>query len=563
MVRLDLHNRWFVLACAGMLGCANDLDGPAPYAGTTSAGGSAATSTSGSSDPEPTESRAPLLAPRVRRLTNAEYDATVRALLGTEQALGAQFVPDARLHKYGKFARNEAQIVEPMLARQLAQAAAALASEYVTEKLDAVLTCSSTGDAACARVFFEEFLPKAYRRPATSSELDDLLSIVVVPSIERDGFRDAIALGIEAVLQSTAFLYHTELGPEEVQGAGIVTLTNAEIASELAYLLTGAPADAELASSADLDDADVREAQARRLLQTPAARAQVRRMVKQWLDIDRAGEIIKDELKYPNFSPSLFDTESDDFIDEVVFTRQGTFEMLLGADFTVGTAQLAEVYGAAAPPSEPGLIDLSGGPRRGILNRGAFLTSFTTPVKRGARFVTQVLCLDPGDPAMLNLRLTLPPPDAAKTRRQRFEEHSDNAVCAGCHNAIDSAGFTFEHFNELGEWEANEGGNPELPVDSSSTLMLPESIEFGAQSVADSAELASLASQSEAGRRCFARNLARFTAAAYGAALEQGFVDEWERLAVSGRDTVQNLLVAYVGADPFIWRDPNGEVGEP
>ncbi len=47
---------------------------------------------------------------RIRRLSNAEYDATVQALLGTELGLGAGFVPDARLHKYAKFDRNEAQV---------------------------------------------------------------------------------------------------------------------------------------------------------------------------------------------------------------------------------------------------------------------------------------------------------------------------------------------------------------------------------------------------------------------------------------------------------------------
>lgn len=563
MVRLDLQYGWLVFGCAGALACAPDLDGSTPYGGSSGAGGSGVTSSSSGGNPDPSESGAPHLMPRVRRLTNAEYDATVQALLGTEQALGAQFVPDARLHKYSKFDRNEAQIVEPMLARQLQQAAAALSNEYVTNKLDAALSCIGAEDAACARTFFEAFLPRAYRRPVTAGELEELLSIVVFPAIERDGFREAIGLGIAAVLQSTAFLYHTELGPRDAPAAAPVTLSSSEIAAELSYLLTGGPADEELVSVANLVDADVREAQARRLLQTPAARGQVQRMVKQWLDIDRAGEIIKDEIKYPNFSPQLFDAESDAYIDEVVFNRHGTFEMLLGADFTVGDATLADIYGAPAPTSDPGLIDLGGGPRRGILNRGAFLTSFTTPVKRGARFITQILCLDPGDPAMLNLRLTLPPPDATRTRRERFEEHSQNAVCAACHDAIDSAGFTFEHYNELGEWEANEGGDPALPVDASSTLMLPESIEFGTQSVEDSAELAMLASQSDAGRRCFARNVARFTLAAYGAALEQGFVEEWTRMAADGQDTVQNLLVAYVRSDLFIERDPNGVVGDP
>jgi hypothetical protein len=372
-----------------------------------------------------------------------------------------------------------------------------------------------------------------------------------------------VELGIEATLQSTAFLYHSELGPEPA-AAGVFTLSNAEIASELAYLVTGGPPDALLAAVSELISADSREAQVHRLLQTPGARLQLRRMVKQWLDIDQAAGVAKDKLKFPEFNPQLFDTESNEFIEEVLFNRKGNFQLLLDADFTVGGPELAEFYGAPPPDADPGIIDLKGLPRRGLLNRGAFLASYATPdfpapVRRGARFLTQVLCLDPGDPNALMIRLTLPPPNAAKTTRQRFEEHTLTG-CASCHGMIDSVGFTFQHFNAVGTWEANEDGKPELPISSATTLKLPVDIGFGAQSVADSSELSLLASESEAGRRCFARNLARFASAAHGPLLEQSFIDEWQRLAASGQDSVQELLVAYVRSKFFIERDPNGEV---
>lgn len=574
MLRLLVRACPALMACAGAIGCADGFDSSGsarlppssssgenaePVAGAASAAAGSATDMP--AEPVPTASdAAAVIAPRIRRLTNAEYDATVQALLGTETAPGAQFVPDARLYKYAKFDRNEAQVVDPMLARQLQQAAESLATEYVENTLDSELPCAPQADAACARTFFESFLPKAYRRPVLESELADLLSVVVTPALARDGFRAAVELGIEAVLQSTAFLYHTELG-DVAADPGPVTLTNAEIAEAMAYLLTGAPADATLLGS-DLHTAAVRETEARRLLQSPEAPAQVERMVKQWLDIDQTKDLVKDKNEYPNFAPTQFDHESNDFIQEVVFDRNGDFELLLGADFTVGTAQLAETYGAAPPPSDPGIISLTDVPRRGILNLGAFLVSFPSPIKRGARVLTQALCIELGDPNALGLRVALPPLNASKTRRERFEEHNQ-APCVSCHNMIDSVGFTFEHFNELGEWEAAESDDPELPIDSTVTLALPADIPFGTQAVADSAELARLASESEAGRRCFARNLARFTTAAHGPELEQGFIDEWERLRETGQDSVKELLVAYVRSDLFVERDPQAEVLDP
>lgn len=535
--RLHFRVRSLLLALAGAVGCAGGADAPA------------------------LATQAELITPRIRRLTNAEYDATVQALLGTKQALAAQFVPDARLYKYGKFDRNEAQIVEPMLARQLQQAAEILATEYVANQLDLVLPCAAQGEATCARSFFEGFLPKAYRRAVSASEFDALFSMVVTPAIPRDGFRAAVSLGIEAALQSTAFLYHSELG---TSGAApvVITLTNAEIASEIAYLLTGAPADSALAAASDLATAESREAQVRRLLQTPSARVQLRRMVKQWLDIDQINDIAKDKLKFPEFHPDVFDKESSDFVDEVVFARKGDFKLLMSADFTVGGPELAAFYGVPPPNADIGILDLTGVPRRGIMNRGAFLASYATPefpspVKRGARFLTQVLCVDPGDPDALMLRLALPTPNASKSTRQRFEAHGQGG-CASCHGMIDSIGFTFGHFNAVGAWEAAEDGKPELPIDSSTTLQLPAEIPFGRQTVADSSQLAVLASESEAGRRCFARNLARFAGATFGAALEQGFIEEWQRLAAAGQDSVQELLVAYVKSRFFVERDPKG-----
>jgi hypothetical protein len=536
---------WVVLVGAAWVGCSNE----APSRRTVAPG---------------TETEA-LLGPRIRRLTNAEYDATVQALLGTKQAPAARFVPDARLYKHGKFERNEAQIVEPALARQLKQAAESLATEYVAEALDDALPCVNQGDAACARLFFEQFLPRAYRRAVSVPELEQLLSVVVEPALARDGFRSAIALGIEATLQSSAFLYHTELG-EEALAEGPFVLASSEIAQAMAYLLTGAPADAELLV-ADLMLPENRDLHARRLLQLPSARVQVRTMVKQWLEIDQAADTRKSLTKFPEYQPHTFDKESDDFIDEVVFARNGGFTLLMGADFTVGSAELATLYGAPVPTSSPGIIDLTGVRRRGISNLGAFVATYATPeypspVRRGARFLTQALCVDPGDPNALLLRVELPPLDSTKTTRQRFEQHNQ-AACAGCHAMIDSVGFTFQHFNAAGVWEANEDGNPELPIDSATSLSLPSEIVFGAEPVADSAELATLTSESDEGRRCFARNLARFSTASYGAELERGFIDEWQRLAAVGQDSVQELLVAFVRSELFVLRDAaRNEAGE-
>src|ERR1044071_1789633 len=64
----------------GLGGCTGSISGAGP-----GGGGGGGTTVGG-----------PLLPARIRRLSNAEYDATVQALLGTTQTPSATFPPDAR-----------------------------------------------------------------------------------------------------------------------------------------------------------------------------------------------------------------------------------------------------------------------------------------------------------------------------------------------------------------------------------------------------------------------------------------------------------------------------------
>src|SRR5215471_11744797 len=78
-------------------------------------------------EPPPPGGTAALMPARIRRLTNAEYDASVQVLLGTRQTLAVTtFPPDAR---QDSFTLNGAQRVDPVLAKQLGDAARILAAE--------------------------------------------------------------------------------------------------------------------------------------------------------------------------------------------------------------------------------------------------------------------------------------------------------------------------------------------------------------------------------------------------------------------------------------------------
>jgi hypothetical protein len=63
----------------------------------------------------------------------------------------------------------------------------------------------------------------------------------------------------------------------------------------------------------------------------------------------------------------------------------------------------------------------------------------------------------------------LPVPTGNETTRQRYELHSTNPVCRGCHQYMDPIGFAFEHLDAAGRYRADENG---LPIDDTGSLLL-------------------------------------------------------------------------------------------
>ncbi len=495
------------------------------------------------------EGSSEFLQPRIRRLTNAELNATLQSLMNSFGASDTvvfeppTFVPDTR--QWG-FSRNAAQIVDPLLAR-------------VARRLAGVAPCASAGaDRACAGTALQTILPVAYRRDVSADEVDQLLT--VFDSAATDGFDAAMALALSAALQSASFVYHTELG-DSMDGAS-AQLNASETAAAMAYLLTGAPPDEALAAAAqagELDTGSGRETQARRLLDMPGARAQVTRMVKEWLGIDAVVDIGKDKAQFPQYEqlrPHML-AETEAFVTEVVFYDGGNIGTLLGADYTVVGSEMAQFYGLSAPAGGAAdRVSLASTTRRGILNQASFLARYATeidsaPVKRGVVVAKKVMCVDPGDPNSLNINVVPPQPDPSMTTRERFKQHTVDPVCAGCHDGIDGLGFTFEGFDAVGAQRERDQGKP---VDTATTLAKGWADVIGQGEFEDSADLADVLANSEEVKRCFTRHLDRFANAATNERLEDAFLAQWAQLEASKRDSILEILVAYVTSDSFVQR---------
>ena len=278
----------------------------------------------------------------VRRLSNAEYDATIRTLLRDETGYATEFPDDTVVH--GHTNNTDVQDVGPTLVEEFLTVAEHVATK-ATGSTDALLGCALASGEACIRDFISRFGKRAWRRPVTTEEQTDLLSVFTTG---RDAFdaTTGVRLLLEAFLVSPNFLYRVEVGVP-VAGASYRALTSWELASRMSYFLTGTMPDDELLAAAELDGLSTPEglaAQAERLLGTAAARAQVGEFFAGWLDLRHVPRLQRETAQFPNWDgalPQLFAAETRTFATNVVFDGAGDLRTLLTAPFTYGDPALA------------------------------------------------------------------------------------------------------------------------------------------------------------------------------------------------------------------------------
>lgn len=518
--------------------------------GTTSGGG-----TSSVPLPEGTDPVA-LIPARIRRLSNAEYDASAHAILGSESRPGESFAPDAR---QAGFTVNDAQRVDTVLVKQLFAAAETLAAE-ARPRFGELAPCSTPDDAeSCAVDFIESFGSTAYRRPLDAEEAEGLLDVYRVGA-EGASYEDGIELTIRALLQSAGFLYLTELGDGGHNADGSVSLTAYELANSLSYLMTAGPPDQALVDAAlegKLASAEGRVEELLRLRDQarPESDERLVRLIREWLGIDRIENTAKDSNIYGQFDgvKAAMVAESHDFVKAVLEESSGDVRDFLGATWTVSSDNgLLGLYGASS--GSGGRAELPA--RRGILNQGAFLAVHahaheSTPVLRGVAVARRLGCIDIASPASLNINVVPPVPDPALTTRERFAAHTSDPECVQCHRVIDPFGNAFELFDGMGNQRSEENGKA---IDSTTEISIGADFDG---SYADSNQLAEALANSATVRSCFARHIFRATVARSDdsvSAAEDAFIEELEAMPAEQQGNVMDTLIAYVSGPLFTHR---------
>jgi hypothetical protein len=153
----------------------------------------------------------------------------------------------------------------------------------------------------------------------------------------------------------------------------------------------------------------------------------------------------------------------------------------------------------------------------------------------------------PTDPNVAMQAAVPPPVNPNQTTRQRFEEHSTNPACSGCHKMLDGVGFGFESFDQIGKFRATENGHP---IDASGALTGTD-VDGP---FANAAELATRLASSEQVRRCFAKNFFRFASGQTSDATETQYLGIWQSMPANARSQIVELMVGFIRSDMFIKR---------
>ena len=428
----------------------------------------------------------------VHRLNNREYANTIRELLylPADYNAAADFPADERGDGFDN--NSDTLIISPSLIERYLDAsrkAVDTALKPVNEERGVISPVASPqllepskdfkADFAMSmgkvRINVEHFLKRAWRRPVTNAEVDEIMKFAALSfAHEGESMSQATGMAARAALMSPNFLFRLEQNPDPRSTAPVFALSEHQIASRLSYFLWSTMPDPALMEEAGKGTLRKNlEAQVTRMLGDPKAESLTRDFMGQWLEIRGLEQT-------PNVDKALLASmrsETEHFFKYIVANDRPITDMLF-ADYSFVDEKLAKLYGIPnITGTEFQKVQLDPNKRGGIITQASFLTLTskplgntlrTSPVVRG-KFILENL---------FNQKIPPPPPNVPDlpldtnkqlvgTVRQVFEQHRENPTCAGCHARMDPYGFALENYSGLGEWRDRENN---VAIDASGEI---------------------------------------------------------------------------------------------
>jgi len=341
-----------------------------------------------------------------------------------------------------------------------------------TPSRDRIFSCTPAANATaevqavCAKKIIGALARRAYRRPVTADDVDELMQYYQDGSKE-GGFEGGVRSAVTGLLASPFFLYRAERVPSGLRPGDSYAVSDLELASQLSFFLWNTIPDEELLQTAvdgKLKDPAMLDRQVKRMLADQRSITLASNFVQQWLDMKRLDEIVPDSAVFPYASGRSdprddFRTELTLFSDSI-FREDRSVVDLLRASHTYLNERVALHYGITEVKGDRfRRVELTNSTRWGLLGKGAVLMAAaypnrTSPVLRGKFVLEHLQGVPPATPPP-NVP-TLDEKDIGTTKaltvRQMMAKHRASPTCSSCHAVMDPLGIALENFDATGMW---------------------------------------------------------------------------------------------------------------
>ena len=351
-----------------------------------------------------------------------------------------------------------------------------------TPSRDRIFVCKEQ-QAGCAKTIIATLARRAYRRPASADDVNELLRYYEEGAKE-GGFEVGVRDAVTGLLASPFFLYRGERIPATLRPGEPYAISDVELASKLSFFLWNSIPDDELlqiAVDGKLHEPPVLDRQVRRMLADARSITLANNFVPQWLDMKRLDEVVPDQAVFPYASGRSdpredFRTELTLFADSI-FREDRSVVDLLRAKHTFLNERVALQYGITDVKGDRfRRVDLAESVRWGLLGKGAVLMAAaypnrTSPVLRGKFVLEHLQGVPPATPPQGVPTLNDKDIGTTKalTMREMMAKHRSNPTCASCHAVMDPLGLALENFDATGRWRDRDR-YAGVAIDSSGTL---------------------------------------------------------------------------------------------
>jgi hypothetical protein len=505
---LSLSAPWLLISTA----CTAVLDGGSaagPGGGSSSNSGSGGTvSASGGSASggapnasDCTQTNAPVL--HARLLTPSQYDHSVLDLLKVDG------------HPARDFGGGVAARLDDVAVERRANAAADIAAQAVST-ISAWSPCvpPAVDATTCEAQLIDKLGAAAYRRPLAADERSQLKQLFDAGVTEKD-FATGLDWLLTGLLQTPDFLYQFAK-PAAGENAGqVVPLSAYELASRLSLFMWDGPPDDALyaaAGAGKLNDAAGLATELERLVSDARFARGTESYYSDWLGLKGFKEVARDDAALTSDLITTLESSLLMSATSLYASAAPNIESLFSGESYYLNDKLRTFYGLTGGGPMLESVALPNEARRGIVTHPGLMTllarpNASNPIARGLFVQRTLLCNEIPPPPQGVVIPQLPPAMPGLPTRARLEQHTQEPLCASCHDQIDPPGFALENYDAVGRFRTQDAG---LPVDTSGSMQ--SGGDTGGAFATGGEFLDRLAKSSDV-KRCFAKHYLGFAVA--------------------------------------------------